>query len=147
MAVERRADAVWEGDLASGSGRVGPASGAWPEVQVNWRARAESPDSMTSPEELLAAAHAACFAMALSHELATAGHAPERLSVNAAVTFDSGPEGGFAVKSSKLSVRGRVPGIDPPAFEEQARAAGQACPISAALSGNVDISVDAELES
>jgi osmotically inducible protein OsmC len=146
MALERRADAVWEGDLQSGSGRVAPESGAWPEVPVNWRARTESPDGMTSPEELLAAAHASCFAMALSNGLAQVGHAPERLVVSAAVTFGPRREGGFAVKSSKLDVRGRVQGIDAEAFQDAAFAAGEGCPISVALNGNVPIEVQAELD-
>jgi osmotically inducible protein OsmC len=142
MAV-RRATATWEGDLADGSGRAELESGVAPPLDVNWRARTEG-GAETSPEELLAAAHAACFAMALSHELGEAGNPPQKLSVSAAVEF--GPvEGGFAVKSSKLKVSGVVPGIDADAFAAAAQGAGDGCPISGALKGNVDISVEAEL--
>ena len=142
MAV-RRAEATWSGSLAEGSGRTSLESNVGGPFDVNWQTRTEG-GAETSPEELLAAAHAACFAMALSHELGEAGNPPERLSVSAAVEF--GPvEGGFAVKSSKLSVRGTVPGVDADAFQEAARGASEGCPISVALKGNVDISVEAEL--
>jgi osmotically inducible protein OsmC len=140
----RRAEAVWEGDLASGRGTADLESGLATGLPVNWRARTEG-GAETSPEELLAAAHASCFAMALSHELSEAGNPPERLSVSAAVSFDP-VDGGFAVTTSKLKVRGVVPGIDADAFAEAAQGAGEGCPISGALKGNVDISVEAELE-
>jgi osmotically inducible protein OsmC len=141
----RRATAVWEGNLADGHGRADLESGVAPGLDVNWRARTEG-GAETSPEELLAAAHAACFSMALSHTLSEAGNEPRRLSVAAAVEF--GPtEGGFEVKSSHLKVRGVVPGADDDAFQEAARGAADGCPISGALKGNVDISVEAELES
>jgi osmotically inducible protein OsmC len=140
----RRAQAVWEGDLASGEGTADLESGLATGLPVNWRARTEGGEQ-TSPEELLAAAHASCFAMALSHELAEAGNAPERLTVAAAVSFE--PKGeGFAVTTSELEVRGVVPGVNADAFAKAADAAAKGCPISAALSGNVEISVDAELE-
>ncbi|HEX8647989.1 MAG TPA: OsmC family peroxiredoxin [Thermoleophilaceae bacterium] len=140
----RRAEATWEGGLADGQGRADLDSGVATNLEVNWRARTEG-GAQTSPEELLAAAHASCFAMALSHALGEAGNEPQRLSVAAAVEF--GPtEGGFEVKSSRLKVRGVVPGVDADAFAEAARGAGEGCPISQALSGNVDISVEAELE-
>jgi lipoyl-dependent peroxiredoxin len=142
MAAESRATTVWEGDLAHGRGTTLAASGALPEVEVTWAARTERTPDTTSPEELLAAAHASCYCMALSHELAQAGNPPERLEATATVTFVPG-EG---VKSSHLVVRGRVPGIDQAAFEEAARGAGEGCPISGALRGNVEISVDATLE-
>jgi osmotically inducible protein OsmC len=140
----RRAEATWEGDLAGGSGRAELDSGVAGGLDVNWKARTEG-GAQTSPEELLAAAHASCFAMALSHELGEAGNPPQRLSVSAAVSFDA-VEGGFAVTTSKLKVRGVVPGVDDDAFQEAARGAAQGCPISGALKGNVDISVEAELE-
>ncbi|HEX8052348.1 MAG TPA: OsmC family peroxiredoxin [Thermoleophilaceae bacterium] len=141
----RRAEATWEGSLAEGSGTTELDSGVAPALDVNWRARTEG-GAQTSPEELLAASHAACFAMALSHELSEAGNQPQRLTVGAAVSF--GPvEGGFAVTKSELKVRGVVPGIDADAFEKAAQGAGEGCPISAALKGNVEISVDAQLES
>jgi osmotically inducible protein OsmC len=140
-----RAFALWEGDLGSGKGKAELASGAAPEFDVTWKGRVEGVGGMTSPEELLAAAHASCFSMALSHELSEGGNPPDRLSVEAAVSIEP-VEGGFAVKRSELSVRGSVPGIDAAAFEEAARAAGDGCPISGALKGNVDVSVDATLE-
>ena len=145
MAVERTAEATWSGDLGSGSGSVTAESGVLSGVPVDWRNRAESKEDKTSPEELLAAAHAACFAMALSHGLSQGGNAPERLDVRAVVTFEP-VEGGFGVTSSKLTVNGSVPGIDAAAFEEAANAAKDGCPISQALKGNVDLSVDATLQ-
>ncbi len=141
--AESRATTIWEGDLTSGRGTTTAASGAIPEVEVTWQARTERTEGTTSPEELLAAAHASCYCMAFSKGLADAGNAPERLEVTATVTFVAG-EG---VKSSELVVKGKVPGIDQAAFEEAAQAAGKGCPISGALKGNVEISVDATLES
>jgi osmotically inducible protein OsmC len=136
----RRAEATWEGDLAEGHGRAELESGVAGALDVNWTARTEG-GAETSPEELLAAAHAACFSMALAHALSEGGHPPRKLSVAAAVTF--GPvEGGFAVTTSNLKVRGDVPGVDADAFQEAARGAAKGCPISGALKGNVDISID-----
>ncbi|HSI80799.1 MAG TPA: OsmC family peroxiredoxin [Solirubrobacterales bacterium] len=143
MASESRATTVWEGDLTSGRGTMSVESSALPDVEVTWAARTERTPDTTSPEELLAGAHSACFNMALSAGLAKAGNPPERLETSATVTFVAG-EG---VKSSQIAVRGRVPGIDQAAFEEAAKGAGEDCPISGALRGNVEISVDATLES
>ena len=142
MAAASSASTVWEGNLANGAGRTKFDSGALPEVDVSWASRTERAAGKTSPEELLAGAHSACFCMALSHELAQAGNAPERLEASATVEFVPG-EG---VKSSHIVVKGRVPGIDQAAFEEAARGASQGCPISGALQGNVEISVEATLE-
>jgi osmotically inducible protein OsmC len=145
MAAVRHANVVWEGNLARGSGRVtADSSQAFSQLPVSWASRTESADGRTSPEELLAGAHASCFAMALSHGLGSAGTPPERLEVSAAVTFDQ-VEGGFRVTSSALTVRGRVPGLDADAFRKAAEAAKDGCPISQALKGNVDLSVDASL--
>jgi len=130
MAVQKRADAVWNGDLMSGSGTVAGASGAV-DVAVTWPKRAEEGEGSTSPEELIAAAHAACYAMALSHGLAQGGNAPEELRVTAAVSFQAG-EG---ITGSRLEVRGKVPGIDQAAFDEAAAAAAEGCPVSKALAG------------
>jgi osmotically inducible protein OsmC len=141
MAVESSAKTVWEGDLAHGGGTTTPDSGAFPAVDVTWASRTERADGKTSPEELLAAAHASCFCMGLAHELAEAGTPPERLEATATVGFVPG-EG---VKSSHIVVRGEVPGIDQDAFSEAAANAGKGCPISGALAGNVDITVDATL--
>lgn len=142
MAAESKATTVWEGDLAHGRGTTRAASGALPEVEVTWVARTERAPGTTSPEELLAAAHASCFCMALSHQLGQADNAPERLEASATVTFVPG-EG---VKSSKIVVSGRVPGLDQAGFEEAARGAGGNCPISQALKG-IKITVEATLES
>lgn len=143
MAAESNATTVWEGDLARGRGTTSVGSGALPEIEVTWPARTERVAGTTSPEELLAAAHTSCFCMALSHELAQAGNAPERLEASATVAFVPGED----VKSSRFVVRGRVPGIDQAAFEEAAGGAGENCPISQALKGNIDITVEATLES
>ena len=143
MAAQSRASTVWEGDLAHGAGTTTPESGAFPAVEVSWASRTARAAGKTSPEELLAAAHVSCYCMALSHELAEAGTPPDRLEATATVDFEPG-EG---VRSSHLVVRGRVPGIDQDRFSEAARAAGEGCPISGALKGNVDIAVDATLES
>jgi osmotically inducible protein OsmC len=141
MAVTSSASTVWEGDLAHGSGQTTPASEAFPTVGVSWAARTERAAGATSPEELLAAAHASCYCMGLAHELAGAGTPPERLEATASVDFVPG-EG---VKSSHIVVAGRVPGIDQGTFEVSARAAGEGCPISGAVKGNVEITVDATL--
>ena len=143
MATTSSAKTVWEGDLATGSGATTPDSGAFDTVDVSWASRTERAAGKTSPEELLAAAHASCYCMALSHELAEAGNLPERLEADAAVDFVPG-EG---VKSSHITVSGRVPGIDQETFTKAAMSAGQKCPISGALKGNIDISVEATLES
>jgi osmotically inducible protein OsmC len=146
MAAVRRADVVWEGSLARGSGKVSASSSqAFSEQPVTWASRTERPDGKTSPEELLAAAHASCFAMALSFGLGNAGTPPERLAVAAVVTFDQ-VDGGWKVVSSALTVRGRVPGLDDAGFKAAADGAKDGCPISQALKGNVALSVDASLE-
>ena len=142
MASESKATTIWEGGLEKGRGETTTESGTLESVEVTWPARVERTEGTTSPEELLAAAHAACYCMGLSHELGGAGHEPERLEATAVVSFVPG-EG---VKSSHLTVTGRVPGVDRDEFERAAQAAGEGCPISGALSGNVEITVDATLE-
>jgi osmotically inducible protein OsmC len=145
--AERRAEVEWQGSLIQGSGRiVGVGSGAIGNLPITWAARTERSDGKTSPEELLAAAHAACFAMAFSHGLAQAGTPAERVNVNATCTFEQ-VEGGWKVSTMVLDVRGRVPGLDQAGFEKAAQQAGQGCPISGALRNNVAISVNAHLES
>jgi lipoyl-dependent peroxiredoxin len=142
MSAESSASTTWEGDLAHGSGTTTPESGAFQPVEVTWASRTSRSRGKSSPEELLAAAHSSCYCMALSHELAEAGTPPRRLEATAVVEFEAG-EG---VRSSHITVSGQVEGIDQSRFEEAARAAGEGCPISAALKGNVDIQVDATLE-
>ena|SRR5438105_13138779 len=148
MAAIRRADATWSGDLPSGKGNVtASSSGVFKGLDVSWARRSEADaNGVTSPEELLAAAHAACFAMAFSAGLGRNGTPPESLNVSAAVTFDRAGEG-FKVVSSALEVRGKVPGIDAAKFAELAEGAKNNCPISGALKGNVELSVKPTLES
>ncbi len=145
---ESTATALWNGDLMGGSGTVNFATGALPQASLTWASRTESSDGKTSPEELVAAAHASCYAMAFSHVLANAGHKPDHVHVTSTVGF--GPKeggGGFEVKSSALEVRGKVAGLDQAAFEKLAVEGEQGCPISNALRGNIEISVNATLES
>jgi lipoyl-dependent peroxiredoxin len=144
--AERTATTVWEGDLPKGRGTLTLKSGATGDLPVTWSSRTERSDGKTSPEELIAAAHAACFAMALSNVLAEGGHPAESLDVTSTVALDT-LDGGPKVTSSRLTVTGRVPGMDQAAFHEAIRAAEEGCPVSNALRGNLDISVEATLES
>jgi lipoyl-dependent peroxiredoxin len=145
MAATRTAHAVWTGDLLSGNGVVdATSSGSFKGLSVSWKARTEQPGGSTSPEELVAAAHASCFSMALSGGLTRGGTPPERLTVDAAVTFEQ-VEAGWRVVSSELSVVGTVPGIDAAAFQAAAEAAKDGCPISQMMKGNVRLSVEASL--
>jgi osmotically inducible protein OsmC len=145
MSAIRRADVNWSGDLATGSGTVSASSsGAFSSLPVSWAARTEAPGGMTSPEELIAAAHGSCFAMAFSAGLGRAGTPPQRLEVSAEVTFDK-LDAGWRVVSSHLTVRGVVPGISEADFQAAAEAAKDGCPVSQALTGNVALSVDATL--
>lgn len=138
MGEQSTASTVWEGDLAGGRGTFHTGSGTIGPLEVTWAARTKRVQGTTSPEELLAAAHACCFSMALAHELAQAGNAPDRLEVEASVGF--GPvEGGFGVTGSVLTVRGTVPGLDVSGFEQAAQAAGEGCPISKALAIPVEV--------
>jgi osmotically inducible protein OsmC len=143
MATQRRAEVTWQGSLMDGAGtidRVG--SGAFGPLDVTWASRAEDPAGRTSPEELIAAAHASCFSMALSHALAQAGSAPERLSTAATVTFVPGT----GVTAIALEVTGRVPGLDEAGFQEAAEGAKNGCPVSKALAGVPEITLSARLE-
>ncbi|HSP10342.1 MAG TPA: OsmC family peroxiredoxin [Candidatus Dormibacteraeota bacterium] len=142
MAAISKADAVWEGDLMSGSGRVKVASGAFSEFPVSWASRAESQHGKTSPEELIAAAHAACFSMAFSNGLSKAGHKVERLNTSAEVEFVPGT----GITKITLTVLGIVDNIDNAEFQKQAEAAKEGCPVSKALHGNVEINLKAHLE-
>jgi osmotically inducible protein OsmC len=144
MAAKRRASVVWQGSLLEGNGVIETTgSGVIGDLPVTWASRTEEREQgRTSPEELLAAAHASCFSMALSHGLAQAGHAPERLEVSAEATFVPGQ----GITHVDLHVRGHVPGVDDAAFLAAASDAKANCPVSQALRGNVDISLDAALE-
>src|SRR5262245_34703206 len=142
MATDRRADATWQGSLMDGSGRIeSTTSGVISGLDVTWASRAEEPGGKTSPEELIAAAHATCFSMALAHGLAQAGNAPDRLETSATVTFQPG-EG---ITKIALTVRGQVPGVDDSAFQEAAQTAKENCPVSQALASVPEITLDASL--
>ena len=144
MAAERRASVTWNGDLMSGSGTIDEVgSGAFGPLDVSWAARSEETSGgKTSPEELIAAAHASCFSMALSLGLAKAGTPPERLQTSAVVTFVPGT----GITKSALTVRGSVPGLDADGFREAAEEAKKGCPVSQALAGVPEITLDAELD-
>jgi osmotically inducible protein OsmC len=141
MAAERRAEVTWEGNLTHGSGRLKVGSGAFGEQAITWAARTERPDGKTSPEELLAAAHAGCYAMALAHTLNQGGTPPERLTVSATYTLDQGK-----ITTTNLEVKGQVSGLDAAGFEQAAKNAEQACPVSKAVRDNVQIHLNAWLE-
>ena len=143
MASESSATTVWEGSLEQGRGEATTASGILDGVEVTWSRRVERTDDTTSPEELLAAAHAACYCMGLSHELDGAGHIPDRLEATAVVSFVPG-EG---VKSSRLTVRGCIPGIDEAGFSRRQRPPRRAARSRGRFKGNVEIGLEATLES
>ena len=142
--VEREAHVVWQGDLAHGSGSLSEGSGVLNEAPVTFASRVESPGGKTSPEELIAAAHATCYAMALSNTLAEKDTPPERLEVDAVCTLDDQQ---LKITSVNLDVRGAVPGISEEDFENAAREAEQVCPVSNALRGNLEIQLQTHLES
>jgi osmotically inducible protein OsmC len=142
MASERTAEVTWSGSLLEGSGtidRVG--SGAFAPLDVSWAARTEEPGGKTSPEELIAAAWASCYSMSLAHALAQAGNPPERLSTSVNVTFIPGQ----GLTRGAITVRGVVPGVDDSGFRAAAEAAKVGCPVSKALSGIPDVTLDAAL--
>lgn len=146
MAAVRHATVTWTGDLTNGSGEVdAESSGAFGGLPVTWASRIETADGRTSPEELLAAAHATCFSMAFAADLGRAGFAPQSLTVSAAVTIDR-VDGKWTVVSSELTVHGRAEGIDQHRFRELAEGAKNGCPMSRALQGNLKLSVDAGLD-
>ncbi len=142
--VQRSASVVWEKDLLKGAGTVTTGSGAFRQFPVTWASRTEDSGGKTSPEELLAAAHASCYAMALSATLARRGTPPERLEVTAVCSFERVGDG-WKVTTSEVSVKGKVPGFDKMMFDEVARAAEKTCPISNAIRNNVEIKLSASL--
>jgi lipoyl-dependent peroxiredoxin len=145
MAITRSAQVTWSGDLLSGNGTIDyVSSGAFSRQPVTWASRTEEHNGKTSPEELVASAHAACYSMAFSAGLARNGTPPTRLDVKAVVTFDK-TDAGWRITRSDLWVRGTVEGIDEAKFVELANAAKDGCPISQALKGNVELAVDAAL--
>jgi osmotically inducible protein OsmC len=145
MATTRRATATWSGDLLSGRGTVTAATtGIFRDQPTTWASRTEEPAGVTSPEELLAAAHASCFSMACSNNLAKAGTPVQRLEVEVSITGDK-REAGWTVISSAIVVRGVVPGATQEGFAAAANDAKDGCPISRALKGNVEMTVEATL--
>jgi lipoyl-dependent peroxiredoxin len=144
--MKSTADAVWEHDLLKGSGRVRFKSGAVPELPVSWASRSEASNGKTSPEELLAAAHAACYSMALSGALGRNNTPPDRLTVQAVASFDKVGDG-WGVTTMELSVTAIVPKITKEKFDELAQGAKEGCPISKAIKGNVDVRLSAQLQS
>jgi osmotically inducible protein OsmC len=142
--MQSRATAEWQGDLMSGTGKTSGASGTFRDAGLSWKARTDGAANATTPEELLAAAHASCFSMALSHGLAQGGHAPKRIETSCVVEFGPKSGGGFEVRSSALEVKGWVPGIDQAAFEKAAEDAKNGCPVSGAL--KIKMSVRAALQ-
>ena len=142
--AERRAEVVWNGNLQSGSGTFDLASsGAWTGANVSFATRTENPNGNTSPEELIAAAHASCYAMALSNVLHEGGNDPEELRINATCVLDMGS---LKITSEVLDVTGRVPGIDADGFQQAVEQADQVCPVTNALRGSADIQVNATLD-
>jgi lipoyl-dependent peroxiredoxin len=145
MPNERRAEAWWEGNLFEGNGKVSLVSSGQGEFDVSWPARTEEPGGKTSPEELIAAAHASCFSMAFSNILAQNDTPPDRLEVAATANFIK-TDAGFRMTKMHLDVHGSVPGIDADTFEAKANDAKVGCPVSNALKGNVDITLTANLK-
>jgi osmotically inducible protein OsmC len=144
MAVERTASAEWQGDLMGGSGTVSTESGVVRDATIKWSSRAEAADENTSPEELIAAAHAACVSMALAHGLAQAGTPPQNIESQATATFDKVGDG-FRMTTMRLRIRGQVDGLDEDGFREAAEQAKENCPVSQALSDDVAVTLDAAL--
>lgn len=142
--AERRAEVTWTGTLTEGNGVLNAGSGALNDMPVTWASRTQEPGGKTSPEELIASAHAACYAMAFSNTLAQAGKPPEQLHVTAVCSLDR-TDTGLKITTMALDVRGKVPGITADQFSELANKAEQGCPVSNALRNNVQISVNAQL--
>jgi osmotically inducible protein OsmC len=145
MAIaQRRAQTIWTGTTARGSGRLQVDSGAFPDLPLTFAARTGQAEGKTSPEELIAAAHSACYAMALSARLTQAGTPPDELTVEAICTLDRLDEA-YLITTIELTVRGRVPGAAAAAFTRAAMDAKESCPVSKALRGNVELRLDAAL--
>ncbi len=140
--MERQASATWNGTLKEGSGTISAPSGVFTDAPYTWAQRFAD-DPGTNPEELVAAAHAACFSMAFSGKLTTAGFPPDRIATTATVTLEK-TDAGMTITKVNLSTRARVPGVSAAAFAEQAEAARATCPISRLL--NAQITLDAAME-
>lgn len=140
MPVTSEATTTWTGSLAEGSGTVAFSSSNLGTFPINWKARSEGSDTTTTPEELIAAAHASCFSMALSHALSENGTPPERVNTSASVTFKPG----VGISGSHLNVNAVVPGLSPEDFQKLANEAKTGCPVSQALAG-IEITLEATL--
>jgi osmotically inducible protein OsmC len=144
--VQREAKVTWEGNVARGSGSISGATGAFESLPYSLATRIEKPDGKTSPEELLAAAHAACYAMSLAGELAAVGSTPDHVDVHAVVTLDQVEDGSHRIVASELLARARVTGIDEAALQEVAEVASKGCTLSALIEASAKVTVNAELE-
>jgi osmotically inducible protein OsmC len=144
--VQRSADVTWEGNVARGSGTISAATGAFAELPYSLAARIEKPDGKTSPEELLAAAHAACYAMSLAGELAGEGSPPEHLDVHATVTLDQVEDGSHRIVASELLARARVKEIDKETLDRLAQSASGGCPFTKLIEASAKVTVNATLE-
>ncbi len=142
--IARTADATWRGDLRSGNGQINSASGVLQDVAYSFRTRFEQSPG-TNPEELIAAAHAACYSMAFANTLSTKGHQPQEIDTRATCVLEPQQPSGFKITTMRLETRGRVSGIDEATFQEIAREAEQACPVSNALRGSLKIELNATL--
>lgn len=143
--IQRNAHVTWQGALTTGSGTLTTGSGALKDLNLSWSARTEGAAGKTNPEELLAAAHAECYAMSAAHALSQAGHTPDELTVEAVCSLDRKPEGGFKISAMDLHLSGRVPGLSQDEFARIAAEAEKNCPISNVLRGNAEIRLKAEL--
>jgi len=144
--VQREATVTWEGNVARGSGAITGATGAFSQLPYSLATRVEKPDGKTSPEELLAAAHAGCYAMSLAGELSREGSPPEHLDVRATVTLDQVEDGSHRIVASELLARARVTGVDQRALDEIARRANEGCTFSKLIDGSGSVTVNATLE-
>jgi osmotically inducible protein OsmC len=144
--VQRSAGVTWEGNVARGSGEISGATGAFSDLPYSLATRIEKPDGKTSPEELLAAAHAACFTMSLASELSSAGSPPDHLDVHATVTLDQVEDGSHRIVASELLARARVKEIDSETLERRARSASAGCPLTKLIEASATVTVTATLE-
>jgi osmotically inducible protein OsmC len=145
MEITRNAEVSWSGDLQTGSGTINyVSSGAFSRLPVTWASRTDDHNGRTSPEELIAAAHASCFSMAFSARLGKNGTPAAKLDTKVVLSFAKG-DAGWKIATSTITVKGDVPGIDLDTFKALAEDAKDNCPVSVALKGNVDLVVDASL--
>jgi osmotically inducible protein OsmC len=145
--IEREANVDWSGSIAAGGGTITSGSGVIAELPYTFATRVASrAEGKTSPEELLASAHAACYAMSLANELSAAGTPPGRLDVHATVVMDEVPGKGHLIVASHVVARGTVPGADAEAFAAAAKAADDGCPFAALIRASAEVTVDARLD-